>query len=255
MEEAARAVADGVELLVFPELSLSGYRLQDLAEEIALRPGCPELDELCRVSREVALVVGAPYEETPGLVRNCALVFSGGELRHVHRKVQLPTHGMFEERMQFQPGERFEPFSIGPFRAGILICREILFPVHAWLYHLQGCDLLLGISNSPARSLDAENFRSFALWETMGFVNAHFFHQNYLFVNRTGFEDGIFFGGGSFAAVAGQGIVRQAAYIDPARIDVDIDPQASRRARLASNYRRDEQPQIILRELERILHA
>jgi predicted amidohydrolase len=255
LEEAEKAVKEGIELLVFPELSLSGYHLKDLAAEVALRPGDQTIQKLCRASSRVGLVVGAPYEEEAGIVRNCALVFAGGELVHVHRKVQLPNFGMFEEGMIFQPGERFVTFPLGPFRAGILICREILFPVNAWLYFLQNCDLLIGISNSPARGLDAESFSSFALWETMGDVFSRYFHQNYIFVNRCGFEDGIFFGGGSFAALPGKGIAHKAAYVDPASLDIDFSLEEVRRSRLGGNYLRDEKPGVIRKELERILHA
>ncbi len=89
----------------------------------------------------------------------------------------------------------------------------------------------------------------------MGYVFAQFYHQNYLFVNRVGFEDGIGFGGGSFFARAGRGIVQKAAYFDADILDADMRPGDVRRARLASNYLRDDQPQLILKEMERILDA
>ena len=76
----------------------------------------------------------------------------------------------------------------------------------AYLYFLQKTDLLIGISNSPQRGIGKDGISSFQLWETMGYVFSQFYHQNYLFVNRVGFEDGIGFGGGSFFARAGQGI-------------------------------------------------
>jgi predicted amidohydrolase len=253
--QAARAVRDGRELIVFPELSLSGYHLKDLAAEVALRPGGRVWRRLERLSRRIDIIAGLVLEETPGIVHNAAVYFSRGQARHVHRKAQLPNYGMFEEAMIFQPGDSFQAFRLGPFNAGILICREILFPMLAYLYFLQRTDLLIGISNSPQRGIGRDGVSSFQLWETMGYVFSQFYHQNYLFVNRVGFEDGIGFGGGSFFARAGGGIVQKAEYVAQDVLDADVRASDVRRARLASSYLRDDQPRLVLRELRRILHA
>jgi predicted amidohydrolase len=251
----AQAVRDKRELIVFPELSLSGYQLKDIVGDAALGVGGAEWRELEKLSRRIDVIVGAPLEEDAGLIHNAALYFSRGKCRHIHRKVQLPNYGMFEERMIFKPGEGFHVFKIGSFSAGILICREILFPMLAYLYFVQKTDLLIGISNSPQRGIGKDGISSFQLWETMGYVFSQFYHQNYLFVNRVGFEDGIGFGGGSFFARAGQGIFQKAKYIDADVLDAEIQPADVRRARLSSNYLRDEQPELVLRELQKILHA
>ena len=251
----SRAIRDGRELIVFPELSLSGYQLKDIAGDIALRRDGPEWRELEKLSKKIDIIAGAPLEEEEGIITNAALFFSRGKWRHTHRKVQLPNYGMFEERMIFKAGDTFRTFKIGNFCAGILICREILFPMLAYLYFVQKTDLLIGISNSPQRGIGKDGISSFQLWETMGYVFSQFYHQNYLFVNRVGFEDGVGFGGGSFFARAGQGICQKAAFIDEDVLDVEIAPADVRRARLSSNYLRDDQPELVLREMARILHA
>lgn len=253
--EISRAVRAGQELIVFPELSLSGYHLKDIACDIALIKDGPAWRELEKLSKKIDIIVGAPLEEEPGIIYNTALFFPRGIWRHTHRKVQLPNYGMFEERMIFKPGDEFRTFKIGTMTAGILICREILFPMLAYLYFVQKTDLLIGISNSPQRGIGKDGISSFQLWETMGYVFSQFYHQNYLFVNRVGFEDGIGFGGGSFFARAGQGICQKAKYIDEDVLDVEVRPADVRRARLSSNYLRDEQPELVLQELQRILHA
>ncbi len=255
ISHVSRAVRDGCELIVFPELSLSGYHLKDLACDIALKQGGREWRELEKLSKKIDIIVGAPLEEDAGIIYNAALYFAKGKWRHTHRKVQLPNYGMFEERMIFKPGDDFRTFKIGTMTAGILICREILFPMLAYLYFIQKTDLLIGISNSPQRGIGKDGVSSFQLWETMGYVFSQFYHQNYVFVNRVGFEDGIGFGGGSFFARAGQGICRKAKYVEEDMLDAVILPADVRRARLASNYLRDEQPQLVLKELQRILHA
>jgi len=254
-DQVARAVREKQELIVFPELSVSGYQLKDIAADVALEPDGREWRALEKLSRRIDIIAGAPVEEEPGIIVNAALYFSRGKMRHMHRKVQLPNYGMFEERMIFKPGDSFHAFRIGSFSAGILICREILFPMLAYLYFLQKTDLLIGISNSPQRGIGKDGITSFQLWETMGYVFSQFYHQNYLFVNRVGFEDGIGFGGGSFFARAGQGIVQKAKYVAADILDADVSRADVRRARLASNYLRDEQPGLVLQEMRRILHA
>jgi NAD+ synthase (glutamine-hydrolysing) len=179
-----QAIRDGCELIVFPELSLSGYHLKDIACDIALKKDGPAWRELEKLSKKIDIIVGAPLEEEPGIIYNTALYFSRGKWRHTHRKVQLPNYGMFEERMIFKPGDEFRKFKIGTMTAGILICREILFPMLAYLYFIQKTDLLIGISNSPQRGIGMDGISSFQLWETMGYVFSQFYHQNYLFVNR-----------------------------------------------------------------------
>ena len=251
--EINRAIKDGINLIVFPELSISGYHLKDIVYDISLRPDDVSIKSFRDISSDIDIVIGAPFEQNIGVIHNCALYISKGEIKHVHRKVQLPNFGMFEEKMIFKPGNEFRSFQIGDFTAGIVICREILFPVHAYLYFLQNVDFLIGISNSPHRGIGKEGFPTFKMWENMGYVYSVFFHQNYVFVNRTGFEDGIGFGGGSFFARSGKGIEKIAEYMKDEAFDFEINKEDIRRSRISSNYLRDDKPEIIFKELKRIL--
>jgi len=255
VEQIEKAITDHIELVIFPELSISGYHLQDLVYDVALKPGDETVTKLKELSRRIDIVVGAPVEEIPGIIYNCALYFSKGELLHNHRKVQLPNFGMFQEAMLYKAGDTFRSFNVGEFTVGIVICREILFPSTAYLYFVQGVDFLIGISNSPHRGISNEGMSSLKLWERMGDVFAIHYHMNYIFVNRSGFEDGMGFGGGSFFAGAGQGVVKKAACFEDDTFDVEIDLETVRRARIGSNYLRDEKPRLVLNELKRILHA
>jgi NAD+ synthase (glutamine-hydrolysing) len=255
VEKIKQAVKDKIDLIVFPELSLCGYHLKDIVYDVALGPGADAFKILKELSQKIDIVVGAPYEEHPGFIYNCGFYFSGGELVHTHRKVQLPNFGMFEEQMIFKAGDTFRTFRVKEFNVGLLICREILFPVYAYLYYLQQADFIIAISNSPFRTFSKEGFASFKFWENMGYVYAVFYHQNYIFVNRTGFEDGIGFGGGSFFARPGKGIEHMAKYLEEDMFDVDVRLQDVRKSRVAGNYARDEKPEIVLKELKRILNA
>lgn len=256
VKKIEEAVADKKDLIIFPELSLTGYQLKDIVYDVSLTHGNEIIDHFEKLSRKIDIVIGTPMEEPRGVIYNCGLYFSNGKLLHKHQKTQLPNFGMFEEQMIFKPGDQYRTFTVGDFTVGIIICREILFPAIAYLYYLQKVDFLIGLSNSPFRGMSREEgFVSLKLWERMGEVFSIHFHQHYVFVNRTGFEDGIGFGGGSFYAAPGQGIVSKAAYFDEAALDFEIGKDAVRRARLAHNYLRDDKPEVILKELERILNA
>ena len=253
IEEAA---ADKKDIIIFPELSLTGNQLKDILYDVSLTPGDEIIDQFEKLSRKIDIVIGAPVEEPRGVIYNCGLYFSNGKLLHTHRKTQLPNFGMFEEQMIFKAGDRYRTFTVGDFTVGIIICREILFPAIAYLYYLQEVDFLIGLSNSPFRGMSREEgFTSLKMWDRMGEVFSIHFHQHYVFVNRTGFEDGVGFGGGSFYAAPGQGVVGKAAYFDEASLDFEIGKDAVRKARLAGNYLRDDKPEVIFKELERILNA
>jgi predicted amidohydrolase len=257
VQQIKEAVTGGLDLIVFPELSLSGYHLKDILYDVSITPGDDIFKQLEALSQDIDIVVGAPVEEEAGIIHNCALYFSGGQLLHNHRKVQLPNFGMFEESMIFKAGDTFQSFKLEkfPFTVGMIICREILFPVYAYLHYLQGVDFLIAISNSPYRGIAKSGMTSLKLWERLGEVYAIQYHQNYIFVNRCGFEDGIGFGGGSFFAQPGKGIVKLAEYFEDDRFDVDVSMADVRRARIGGNYYRDEKPDVVLKELNRILNA
>lgn len=250
-----QAIQDKIDLIVFPELSLTGYHLKDIVYDISLTPDSAVFNQLKDLSKHIDIVVGSSLEEMPGIFYNCAMYFSRGELLHIHRKTQLPNFGMFEEKMIFKPGDSCLTFKIGDFTVGMIICREILFPSVSYLYYLQNVDFLIGISNSPHRVITKEGMTSLKLWERMGEVFSIHYHQNYVFVNRSGFEDGFGFGGGSFFAEAGRGIVNKAKYFEDDVIDYEINIEAVRRSRIGGNYTRDENPDLMLKEMRRILNA
>ncbi len=251
----AEAVKDGINLIVFPELSISGYQLRDIIFDITKERIDRVLAALMKLSSDIDIVAGMPLEESPGIFYNSVIYFSEGQIFHTHRKVQLPNFGMFEEEMIFKAGEEFKSFRAGRMNGGILICREILFPVNAYLYYLQNTDLIISVSNSPHRGMGPEGFSSHKLWERLGEVYSINYHQHFIFCNRTGFEDGIGFGGGSFYASPGKGIVNMGKYFEDQCIDCILDENETRRARISSNYLRDEKPDIIIKEMQRILNG
>ena len=107
-----RARAHGVDLLVFPELSLTGYRLLHLTSRVALTPESPLLARLAEAARPMTVVAGFVEESDRGVLHNSAVLLSGGFFeggaRHIHRKLYLPTYGIFQEERFFRAGRRLD---------------------------------------------------------------------------------------------------------------------------------------------------
>ena len=102
----AKAREDGADLVVFPELGLTGYQLQDLASEVAMRLDDPRLAELAGATRGLSAVVSFVEESADHRLFIAAALLEDGEIRHVHRKLFLPTYGLFDERRFFAAGRR-----------------------------------------------------------------------------------------------------------------------------------------------------
>src|SRR6185369_632150 len=82
---------------VFPELALSGYFLKDLVPEVARRIDSPEIKRLIELSRGISIAIGFVEESDGYNFFNSALYLEDGAIRHLHRKVYLPTYGLFDE--------------------------------------------------------------------------------------------------------------------------------------------------------------
>src|SRR5512136_2100143 len=164
------AVGQGVELLVFPELSLTGYMLQDLAHDVAIAaartaaPDDPLLAPLLKASRRLDLVVGFAERDVRGRLFTAGAYLAQGRIVHIHRKVYLPTYGMFDEGRDFDWGEEVRAFDTRFGRAGLLICEDFWHAGPPYLLWLDGADLLLFGSASPGRGLNKFEKLESAWW-------------------------------------------------------------------------------------------
>jgi predicted amidohydrolase len=256
MERARREKAD---LLVFPELSLTGYTLKDLAGEVALDPRTnPLFKRITARSRGLSIVAGFMEEraEEKGLFYNSAAFISGGRILHVHRKVFLPTNGLFEEAKFFAPGRDFRAFPTPFGKAGLLICRDFLHYGASYVLYAGGADMIIAVSAAPGRGVGGgEAFESGRMWELMGETIAGFSTAFVVYVNRVGSEDGVTFAGGSFVCGPDGRFLARAASLDAEFLVLDVDFTAVREARTKRLYKRDEKPDIILRSLERVVRV
>lgn len=182
------------DLVVFPELALSGYLLQDKLSEDAW--DINELDELCQLSKDIDIVVGAAIKDNK-VFRNSALYFSDGKLLSKHNKVHLPNYGMFEEARYFTNGRGFESFETNSARVAMLVCEDLW---HADVNHQlfeEDPDYIIVLVASPARGFEDDGLLIEDQWYSLLKSAALHCNAKVIFVNRVGFEDGLGFWGGS----------------------------------------------------------
>lgn len=257
LEEHLRAIRAArrqrADVVVFPELSLTGYLLKDQVAEVSLRQDAPLFRRLVAASRGIDVVVGL-VEETPAhLFHNATVYLSRGRVVHVHRKVYLPTYGMFEEGRDFAPGDRIRTFEASWGTGGLLICEDAWHPACAWLLAQEGLELLLVVSSGPTRGArPGRGITSTRVWHDLLRVSAQFQSAYVLFVNRVGFEDGLNFGGGSIAFDPFGRVVAALPELEAGLVVADLDGEVLRRARIAYPLLRDENLELVRRELERI---
>jgi len=251
---AEAAAEAGAQLLVFPELSLTGYFVKDLVPSLALTLESPHLDGLKKMSRRLSIVVGLVEESADYRFYNSGVLLEEGEIKHVHRKVYLPTYGMFDERRYFASGGRLRTARSVWARLGILLCEDLWHPSAPYLLSLDGMEVLLGLSSSPGRGLGpGEKLESVRVWECLNYAYSYLFSSFVIFANRVGYEDGVHFWGGSEILAPGGVLLAKAKYHDEDFLLAELKASDLRRERASSPLLRDERPEMIVRELERIL--
>jgi NAD+ synthase (glutamine-hydrolysing) len=256
------AAAAGAGLVVFPELSLTGYFLKDQVPEVALTIDSSEVGALRDASRErgVDIVAGLILESGEHRFHNAALYISGGEVVHVHRKVYLPTYGLFDEQRYVAPGDRFRAFDVSlggrterRWRVGILICEDLWHPSAAALLARQGVDLIICPSASPGRGvLQGDAVGTASSYDVMTRTYAQLFTTYLLYCNRAGFEDGVGFWGGSRVVDPVGSVVAEIHGAQESVLFHSLERSAVRRARVAYPLLRDERNDVNDAETDRI---
>ncbi len=255
LQKIAEARSQDVQLLCFPELSLTGYVLRDLVADVAIpaNESSPVLAELLSASGNMDVLVSFVEEDSRCRYYIVAAYLSQGHILHVHRKVYLPTYGMFEEGRYLASGSSFRAFGTPGARVGILICEDFWHMSSAYALWLDGADILLMVSASPGRGLTPEaKLDSSRSVELVNRVYATFLTDFVLHCNRVGFEEGFNFWGGSTIFGPDGTLLAQAPYFDPTLLTATLDLTAVRRARLQLPLLRDERADLLGRELKRI---
>lgn len=253
---AKEARASGADLVVFPELSLTGYVLQDLAYAVAHQPSPddPVFAELLAASRDIDMVVGFVEEDQRHRFYIASAYLSGAEVVHVHHKVYLPTYGLFDEGRFFAWGDAVRAFNTRFGRVGILICEDFWHASPPYLLWLDGADVFLFTSASPGRGLTEAPQLESARWvEHINRAYASLFTSFVAHTNRVGYEDGLNFWGGSTVFDPNGDQLIKAPYHQEALSLVDVDLNQLHRTRARLPLLRDERTSLVQRELGRIM--
>lgn len=253
LETISKAQSQGADLVVFPELSLTGYLLKDMVPEVALRRNSPEIQKILKASEKTAVIFGLAEEDPSYVYYNSACFADGGKIVYMHRKVFLPTYGMFDEGRFFGEGTTLSAFNTRFGRFGLLICEEAWHSFCPYLLMLDGAILVANIANGTARGLEEKaRMGSSVVWEKMNRFYSDLHGYYWIFANRVGFEDGVgFWGGSEIIDPAGKPDLKL-PYFEEDLQTAEISLSKVRRARLKTPLLRDEKLDFAINELLRI---
>jgi predicted amidohydrolase len=255
LAEAAidNAITEGADLVVFPELALTGYFLKDLVPEVALGLDAPQIERLKVLSRRISIAIGLVEVSADYRFFNTAIYLEKGEIRHVHRKVYLPTYGLFDEQRYMARGDRFRAFDTRFGRVGMLICEDMWHLSASYILAMDNATTLICLSSSPGRGVSGrEELGSAAAWQKLTSTTAMFLNCRVFYTNRVGYEDGINFWGGSEVISPSGEVLQRAKLLEEDLLVTKIDEGELRRERIFSPMMRDENMALTLKELKRI---
>jgi NAD+ synthase (glutamine-hydrolysing) len=229
IEDARRANAD---LVVFPELAVTGYPPEDLL----LRPGFlraadTALEQVAHAARGIVALVGAPYFDRD--LYNACAVCAGGEVKAMVKKRFLPNYGVFDEVRYFAPGNELLLFEHGETLIGVTVCEDMWQPgPPATDLAIAGAELIVNVSASPfhlAKDREREEMFRTRARDNSAFV---------AFCNSVGGQDELIFDGHSLVIDDEGTVLARAPGFEEALMIVDVDPSSVRARRLSDARRR-----------------
>ena len=223
--DAARAA--GAQLLVFPELTLSGYPPEDLLLRPSFVTACREtVEQLAEHSRDLTALVGFPHHRGDELF-NAAAVLHDGQLADIYHKAYLPNYGVFDEQRYFGQGERFPVLDLGGVKIGVSICEDIWYAAGPpQLQALAGAEVLVNLSASPFHA-GKRRYREQMLATRAGDTGAYV-----VFCNLVGGQDELVFDGNSLVLDTDGQVVARGASMAEDVFCVDLRPDEVLRDRL-----------------------
>lgn len=268
-----RGKAEGLDLMVFPELALTGYFVGSAFHTAALRMDSDEIAALAAATKGTAAVVGFIEESKSMNFYNSALVAVDGEALFAYRKLNLPNYGVFEERKIFSSGKQVPVFRLKGFTVAPLICNDLWHPSLPYLAVTRKADMFITLFNSSQGSMGTE-FSNIESWGVINRFYARVFGIYNVCANRVGNEaypdkrsmdrsamdikkevgdePFRFWGGSSIINPFGQPIAEAAMYVQDS-ISARISKDLLRKKRILLPYLRNDDPYFTLRELKKIL--
>jgi len=255
---AHAAAGNEVDLLVTPELALTGYGIGDDAARLALP--LEDIPHGLGALEEVEdLIIGLIERDRTGTPMNAAVHLRQGRVLFRHRKLYLPTYGMFDEGRFFGRGNALSAYELGGgWRAGLLICEDFWHPALVYLLAARGIDLLVVQAAGAGRGVwsgseTGGRFASADTWERMARVTAEIYGVYVVLANRVGVEGGVVFAGGSLIIDPRGRILARGPDDAEAVITAELALDEVARARRPWSHIRDDDPWLTHRELTRLL--
>lgn len=248
VEKIDIAIENGEELIVFPELSLNGYMLEELAFDTGIKE-VPQI--LLEKSKKISIIFGAVEIGEEEYPYNTAFYLENGKVVHKHRKVYLPTYGMFQEGRYFMEGDKIRAFDTKFGRIGILVCEDAWHQSAHYILAQDGAKYVFVISNAPAR-LGANREDISSAWRNILKNNSMLNGVYTIMTNRVGVEDGITFFGNSAVVDPSGNLIKEAELFKEQSLSCCIDENKIRAARISAPMFKAEKLDMTIRELKRI---
>src|ERR671915_35540 len=250
-EVVAQAKDRGADLTVFPELSLSGYALGELGDDVPIEAHSKPISSLAEAAGEMAVVVGFCEEGRGFQTYNSAAYLEGGVLRHLHRKLYLPNYRIYEERKHYNPGQSMRAFDTKLGRMAMLICNDAWQPFLPFIAVQDGAQVLIIPADSGSypypELLDTKEY-----WRDITCFYARMLESYVIFVNRIGEEENLVFLGYSHVVDPWGRVVVEGPGREEALITADIDLDNVRRRRREVPLVKEARLALLSRELNRL---
>lgn len=248
------AIKNKADLIVFPELSLTGYSLKDLNFTIAVNTSKTKLlDKLKEKSKKISIICGLAEEDENFAIYNSGIFISEGEIKFSHRKIYPPTYGMFEEFRYFSRGNECKAHDTKFGKIGLLVCEDMWHLSLPYTVAMDGAQIITGIASSPTRlAVNTDKFRNYEINSEHHRTYARILSTYFVFSNRVGFEDGINFWGGSEIVDPFGNVLSAAKLFEEDMIYADINFEEVRRARHQARHFLDEDIDLTVRNLLKI---
>src|SRR5918992_4464464 len=251
-EVVAEAKDKGADLVVFPELSLAGYALGELSNEVVIEAQSEPIVSLAEEAGEMGVVVGFCEEGRGFHVYNSVAYLEGGSLLHVHRKLYLPNYRIYEERKHYNPGQSMRAFDTRLGRMAILICNDAWQAFQPFIAVQDGAQVLIIPADSGSYPSYPELLDTRGYWRGITRFYARMLESYVIFVNRVGKQDDLIFWGYSHVVDPWGTVVAEGPLHEEDLITVDIDLGNVRRRRREVPLVKEARLALLGRELNRL---
>lgn len=248
----AKAREAGAELLLFPELSLTGYSVGARAVDLALARDHPVIEELAEATHGMWTVLGFIEEGVAAQFHNSAITLRDGHVEFIHRKINLASYGHLEEDKHFAEGRYVEtlPLAGTPWRAATMICADLWNPALVHLTTLHGATLLL-VPTASAEDAVSGEFSNPAGWRIALEFYAMIYGMPLVLANLSADEGDLRFWGGSRILDAHGRVVAEAGGGEE-MITAELDYAQVKTARFQLPTVRDSNLDLVHREVGRL---